>query len=71
MYNVILTWVSKMCEHNYIVIDWKLSVKKRVATQLLCSKCLDVIDYDDLLQAYKRKSEAKAKLVDLNLVPAG
>lgn len=47
------------CEHHYIVIGWKITDKVRNANNLMCCKCTDIIDYDDLLRIFKYKHKVK------------
>ena len=37
-----------MCEHNFIVTSWKISGHSESAQELLCQKCMCVLDYSEI-----------------------
>lgn len=44
------------CEHNYIVISWNKTINTKSARELFCTKCLNILDYEDLLKLKERKN---------------
>lgn len=48
-----------MCEHEYTVITWRISDKSKNASQLMCVKCCNILDSDDILRLYDEKHKDK------------
>ena len=52
------------CEHNFMVARWKKNDASESASELLCSKCLVLINFQDIAESCGEiKAEACAKPV--------
>jgi hypothetical protein len=47
------------CEHQYLVTHWKKTEYLRTAQEIMCPKCLDILDMDDIIQAKGKKAKDK------------
>lgn len=36
------------CEHNFIPVNWRITETSKSASQLMCTKCLQLIDMVDI-----------------------
>lgn len=58
------------CSHDFLVVNWKKSDKYESATQLMCRRCLSVVNFQDVAESCgELKAEAGLKPVDVAELP--